>query len=74
MEALSLIKGDQIVVTSLRGSRKYGYTCDAIYHHKKVTALQIYNPDLQKTMGEGCDGSLSYTNIPYRTEPASPQN
>ena len=35
--------------------KKYAYICDAMYQHKKVTALQIYNPDLQKTMGDVMD-------------------
>ena len=47
MEALSLIKGDQIVVTCYikcpLKMLKHAYTRDAIYHQTKATALQIYN-------------------------------
>ena len=50
--------------------KKYAYTCDAIYHHKKVTALQIYNPDLQKTMGDVMDHLVTPTSLTGPNQPA----
>ena len=41
-----------------------------IYHHKKVTALQIYNPDLQKTMGDVMDHLVTPTSLTGPNQPA----